>query len=334
MRGVSERMSSRYRRILWLLLAVSAMSMPVFGAQQQDLANAEKAIEDKDYGVAFKLLEALSKKGLPEAECKLAYLYDRGFGTNVDHKQAVRLYVKAATTESEKELKALRETRTLSRKRLAESTDIEDQYRLAYCYQMGIDGPQNYEQAARLYEQLANKGMPEAMNNLGFLYQHGFGVKQDEARAFELYKEAADRGLTKALTNLGFLYYSGLGVQTNLNKARDLFEKAAQAKDPTALSNLGWMYLKGEGVKPDPFRAMEMFAQAATQGRPVARLNLGYMLEYSIGVPRDVEQSAKLYEMATEELTRSAGEDRTSENAIGFTCQRGVATGKVMAHNR
>ena len=52
--------------------------------------------EKSDYKAALVLLKALSDKGHTKAQFNLATLYDGGYGVEIDQKEAVKWYQKAA----------------------------------------------------------------------------------------------------------------------------------------------------------------------------------------------------------------------------------------------
>ena len=77
----------------------------------------------------------------------------------------------------------------------AREGDAEAQYYVARIYANGMDNvPVNYEEAARWYQQSADQGYAEAMQELGYLYERGLGVPQDELKALNLQREASGLG--------------------------------------------------------------------------------------------------------------------------------------------
>ena len=77
----------------------------------------------------------------------------------------------------------------------AREGDAEAQYYVARIYANGMDNvPVNYEEAARWYQQSADQGYAEAMQELGYLYERGLGVAQDELKALNLQREASGLG--------------------------------------------------------------------------------------------------------------------------------------------
>src|SRR6188508_3186139 len=64
----------------------------------------------------------------------------------------------------------------------------------------------DFAEAARLFRQAAERGLPRAQRSLGELYQSGQGVAKDETEAVKWYRRAADKGDAKAQSDLGSMY--------------------------------------------------------------------------------------------------------------------------------
>ncbi|MCH5351272.1 MAG: sel1 repeat family protein, partial [Clostridiales bacterium] len=61
----------------------------------------------------------------------------------------------------------------------------------------------NYEEAVRLFTEIAEGGDPYAQMNLGICYEQGHGVEQDYAEAAKWYRKAAEQGDADSQFNLG-----------------------------------------------------------------------------------------------------------------------------------
>ena len=78
-----------------------------------------------------------------------------------------------------------------------------------------------YNEAAGIFEPMANKGSGEAQFNLGLMYHSGMGVARDEREAVKLYHKAADNGHVLAQEYLAVGYKEGwFGLEKNGGKAR------------------------------------------------------------------------------------------------------------------
>jgi len=83
------------------------------------------------------------------------------------------------------------------------------------------------------YQEAANGGEPEAMNNLAVSYLLGEGVPKDERKSFYWFRQAADRGHVDAMFGLGWGYDQGRGVAQNAREAVRWYRQAASTtKDP------------------------------------------------------------------------------------------------------
>ena len=67
---------------------------------------------------------------------------------------------------------------------------------------LGAEVPRNYPLARTFFEQAANLGNAEAMNNLGMLYRNGRGVQKDLNLARSWFEKAVALGNPEARTNL------------------------------------------------------------------------------------------------------------------------------------
>jgi hypothetical protein len=112
----------------------------------------------------------------------------------------------------------------------------------------------NPEKAFAMFTEAADKGDPEAMFELGKLYEKGIGTNQDVAKAVTLYQQSAELGFADAINDLGFLYYQGaIGQKPDKKKAIELFLKAADLRHPQAMFNVAALIDDGvvEGKTPD-----------------------------------------------------------------------------------
>ncbi len=78
----------------------------------------------------------------------------------------------------------------------------------------------DFQRAADLYRQAAEKGFAPAMNNLAELYLHGLLPGRDAAEAFRLHLAAARAGNPAAAMNLALDYRIGQGVARDETEAR------------------------------------------------------------------------------------------------------------------
>ena len=77
----------------------------------------------------------------------------------------------------------------------------------------------DYEQAAKLYRPLAEKGSAEAQYVLGMMYRAGRGVERDNKEARKWYQLAAEQGHPIAQFYLGWMYAHGKSVPQDYVKS-------------------------------------------------------------------------------------------------------------------
>jgi len=134
---------------------------------------------------------------------------------------------------------------------------------------------QNFEEAAKLFRQAAERGLPRAQRSLGELYQSGQGVDKDEVEAAKWYRKAADKGDAKAQSNLGSMYFSGQGgLKKDEKEALKWFKKAADQGDVSGQLSLAAIY-----IKKDAAESVKWFRAAADQGSAYAQFSLGSIYE-------------------------------------------------------
>lgn len=154
----------------------------------------------------------------------------------------------------------------------------------------------NYIKALLYYNQAAEKGSVDALNNLGWMYAGACGVNQDFTKAKTYFEKAAAQNHAGALNNLGVLHHHGLGHERSPQEAMRYYQLAAEQLHASALYNLGNIHYEGLGLPfPDYEKAKEYFEQAAQQGSTDALFNLAVMYHQGHGVERSYAHAAKYY---------------------------------------
>ncbi len=118
--------------------------------------------------------------------------------------------------------------------------------------------------ARHWYQQAAEGGYLDAMNNLGVLLQD-----DDSEAARRWYERAGDAGHALAAYNLGRLLH-----ESEPDSARGWYERAAGAGHAAAMFNLGVLL-----EEDDPVAARSWYERAAGTGHAAAMFNLGLLLE-------------------------------------------------------
>lgn len=209
------------------------------------------------------------------AQTNAAWGYREGYGTAVDHVEAVKWVRKAA-----------------------EQGFARAQYDLGWMYQYGRGVERSDEKAAGWYLKAAEQGLARAQRNLGFMYEYGRGVERSYEKAVEWVQKAAEQGLADVQN---VMYKNGRGVEQYYVKTAGWYLKAAEQGYAEAQCNLGYMYANGTGVEQSYVKAAEWFLKAAEQGDADAQYHLGVMYANGTGVERSDEKAAEWYLKAAEQ---------------------------------
>jgi hypothetical protein len=139
---------------------------------------------------------------------------------------------------------------------------------------------QDYAEALRLCQPLAEQDEPVAQTTLGSIYERGQGVVRDDAEAVRWYRKAAEQGLAYALDRLAVMYRQGRGgLPQDYAEAARWVRKSAEQGEAIAQAYLGTLHLQGLGVAHDYAEAASWFRKAANQGDAPAQWWLGRMYE-------------------------------------------------------
>jgi hypothetical protein len=137
---------------------------------------------------------------------------------------------------------------------LAQQGDTRSMLGLAYMRLNSVDPRYAPDKAAEFLERAATAGSAEAQFELAQLFEKGLGVPQDFDRALALYNQSAEQGFADALNDLGFIYYQGgLNITRDPNLGLEYFQKAADARHPQAMFNVAALIddgvIKTKGVE-------------------------------------------------------------------------------------
>ncbi len=108
-----------------------------------------------------------------------------------------------------------------------------------------------YDEAKKMWEELAKKGNTTALINLANLFEQGNGVKKDRIEALKYIKKAAKLNDERAQYELGIEYEKGIYLKRDLNKAEYWLKKAAKNDSSQAQLAYGIMLAtsKGKGIE-------------------------------------------------------------------------------------
>ena len=202
-----------------LVIAFAMAALNPSGGSSQSIDAAVVAYQKQQYASALKLFEAAARKGNPEAQHTLGFMYRDGMGTDRDNASALAWYRKAA-----------------------EHGYAPAAYNLGLMYAQGEGAKPDPEMAQRWFRQAADHGSVEAQVKLAEI---AIGEEKYED-AFLWFNKAADQDDADATFNVGSLYYVGRGVQKDETKATEYYRKAARLGMPEAKD-----VLKSLGQEPD-----------------------------------------------------------------------------------
>src|SRR5215213_78798 len=190
-----------------LVIAFAMAALNPSGGSSQSIDAAVVAYQKQQYASALKLFEAAARKGNPEAQHTLGFMYRDGKGTKRNDAKAIAWYRKSAeqgyapaaynlglmVAQGEG---AKPDPATAQRwfRRAAENGSVEAQVKLAEIAVL----EEKFEEAFLWFSKAADQDDADAAFNLGSLYYVGRGVAKDEAKATEYYRKAARLGMPEA----------------------------------------------------------------------------------------------------------------------------------------
>jgi len=122
----------------------------------------------------------------------------------------------------------------------------------------------DYHEAARLYQQAAEQGYPDAQSNLALMYEIGQAVPKSYKTASKLHRQAADQGFGPAQYSLGVMYEKGWGVSQDNVMAHMWFNVGVA--NGNILSGKGRDMIAEEMTSEDLRKAHVMAAECLESG--------------------------------------------------------------------
>lgn len=247
---------------------------------------------------AYELYERAAEQGLPEAQARLATLWNGIGGQDFVHERDE----KKAMAWAQRAIASGLEAR--SRKEIAAA-----QYELAELSLVGLGVPKDDAKAVQLFQAAAKQGNRDALHMLGFLYFSGNGGATQNIRTAEQYFLQADIATSQQF--LGMTYGRSEardGLEPSKEKAAECFRRAADQGSAAAMELLGEYYEKGEGVSASLADAIALYEKSALRGNWSALVKLGELYENGRGVPRDLHIALSYYQRAAEQNAKKAKE--------------------------
>lgn len=270
------------------------------------LASGEDAEKMQE---ARNIYAGLAQKGDENAQMKLAYMFEKGLGSNVDYAQAEQWYLRSAVQGNAMTRFLLGEfyqTGVLGtpdyHQALAWYQKAAEQLPIAsvaagFLYETVFD---DYANAKKAYEAAAGKQNPVGEYDLALMLENGKGHPTDVSRAAELYDSAARQGYSPAMTQLANMYFTGTGREKNQEQALSWYRKAAEQGNDMALYELGLLSETGMGTAQQSADALIYYKNAANKGNEKAIMALARMYDYGFGVNRNAETAHKFYKTLAE----------------------------------
>jgi len=128
----------------------------------------------------------------------------------------------------------------------------------------------HFDEATRIWLQLAAQGQPRAQALMGWSHEVGQGSEQDIHQAISLYRQSAQAGDPFGQYRLAELYLRGVGVKRDLRQAFHWMDQAARNGDVPAMLKVGVLHLMGVSGRVDLPQAKQWLYQAAQKGNKLA----------------------------------------------------------------
>lgn len=175
------------------------------------------------------------------------------------------------------------------------------------------------EPAARLFERLAQQGVPAADYNLAVMHLKAELPGATPEQAVQRMTRAAERGFVTAMAGLARLYERGeAGLPRDLARAHQWHLKAAQAGSPDEQVEAGTGFYLGRGTPRDYAQAAHWYREAARRGDGGAQYLIASMYEEGLGVERDLRLARYWYALcARGGDVAAAGKLRELEARLG-----------------
>ena len=275
---------------LWLPLAEQSNSKAQFFLGFMHDLGFGTPEDDKE---AVKWYQLAAEQGDSRAQLFTGFIYDFGRGVAKDSQEAFKWYQLAAKG-------GYHEARTkiydLAAKSIPQALEVlvddaknsiaKAQLILASMYANGQGVPQNFEEAMKLYNQLASR-QDSYLTEKDVLKL----VNKNDFRERDKIALDATKGIVKAQYTLGIMYTKGHGVLKNRSKA-DKWYRLAKAQEHKAKTNI---YNLAKRNSPE---AMEVLIEDAERSIAEAQLALGNMYANGNGILKDRNKANKWYRLA------------------------------------
>ncbi|RHZ73649.1 hypothetical protein Glove_230g35 [Diversispora epigaea] len=225
----------------------------------------------------------------------IGFFYQHGIGTVVDNQMAFKFFNLSVDE--------IIDTSSFESQSLGKLYNVNKEistYSLAKMYLYGLGVEKDTKKAFQIYNKLADKGFPAALNSLAYCYENGFGAEKNQEKAFELYLKSAGKGNLVAQINVGICYKDGTGIMKDEAKGFQWRMKSAQAGNINAMCKVGYSYENGIGVDKNIKEAFKWYLKAADKGHSISQCNVGIFYKYGHGINIDQVKAFEWYKKAAE----------------------------------
>jgi hypothetical protein len=140
-------------------------------------------------------------------------------------------------------------------------------------------------------------------------------LKNDGIEYSPEYEQIAEEGDFNAMQNLANMYAYGIGVKPNRRKAYRYYSILSQQGNVQAKAIVGYMMLYGFGPIEDTEKGLHLIAEAANQKCGLAFYFLGMFYAHNLEQSDDIRLQAKLYFMEAAKLgIEAANEEMNALN--------------------
>lgn len=191
-----------------IFLAVAALLLMANSPDEIDALIAQES-----YDEAFAMAQEGAKSGDPLMSTYLAWMYDKGYGTEQDLAKAAEIYREAAA-----------------------GGNNFARWRLGVMIDMG-EAEGTLEEAFELFRAGAQEDYLNAISSLAVMHATGRGTPQNYGAAMDSYKHAARLGDAHGFQGVGVLYVNGEGVEADTVEAMAWWLVALSLGNDTASAN-------------------------------------------------------------------------------------------------
>lgn len=287
---------------------------------------------------AFALLAPLAKRGLPEAQLRVARAYLHGQGVPLSRTEAIRWCERAARAglvEAQTLMASLRfsdrnafvagaaavvdnggnafdqsadnvETDIYWAHQAAEAGSVDAKALLAYLYASGPEGMRDPVWSEALYCESAAGGSPQGALGHGLVLLRTASDEASWREATGWIQKAADADLPFAFYLLGLIHEHGLGIECDMPTAIELYRRSAERGICQGQFRMGVALTEGKNVPRDVVTGETWLRRAALAGEPNAAVAIGTIYARQGDWPPNYLEAAKWYELAAKNGDKSS----------------------------